>query len=106
MFFDILWDILKRHFNNYKIREKTEKHQRANAFRAQIVQSAQRNHAISELVNKSVFDEADKVRIVVLFQKKQYAEGCQAEYAKLIKKVEESGDETLIEKARSFSRKL
>lgn len=86
--------------------EKAEKHQRANAFRAQIVRTAQRNHAINELVSKSSFDEADKLRVTVLFQKSQYIEGCRDGYVKLIKKVEQSGDEALIKKAKSFSSKL
>ena len=83
--------------------EKTEKHKRAAAFRALIVRSAQRSHAINELVAKTSFDEADKVRIIVLFQKKQYVEGCRDGYVQLIKKIEQSGDESLIKKAKSFS---
>lgn len=86
--------------------EKTEKHQRASAFRAQIAQPAQRNHAISEIISKAELDESDKVRITVLFQKRQYAEGCREGYIRLIKKVEQSGDETLIAKAKNFSAKL
>lgn len=86
--------------------EKLEKHQRANAFRAQIVRSTQRNHAISELINTPLWDEADKLRVMVLFQKSQYVEGCQDGYARLIEKVERCGDEALIKKAKTFSEKL
>ncbi len=86
--------------------DKTEKHQRANAFRAQIVRSTQRNHAINELINTPVWDEVDKLRVTILFQKSQYAEGCQDGYVRLIKKVERCGDEALIKKAKTFSAKL
>ena len=56
---------------------KKEKHEKAEEFRGQIALPVQRNATISELLTKSSYDESDKLRINILFQKKAYLEGCE-----------------------------
>lgn len=79
-----------------------QNHQKAEEFRRQIALPVQRNSAISELLTKSSYDESDKLRIKILFQKKGYLEGCKDNYKLLIAKVMTIGDEKLAKKATTF----
>ncbi len=79
-----------------------QNHQKAEEFRRQIALPVQRNSAIGELLTKSSYDESDKLRIKILFQKKGYLEGCKDNYRLLIAKVMNLGDENLAEKATTF----
>lgn len=83
---------------------KEEKHQKAEQFRAQILLPVQRNSAISELLTKSVYDESDKLRLNILFQKKAYLEGCKDNYKLLAARVATLGDDKLAKKATAFIR--
>lgn len=79
-----------------------QNHEKAEEFRRQIALPVQRNSAISELLTKSEYDESDKLRINILFQKKAYLEGCKDTYKLLVAKVKTTGDDKLIKKATAF----
>lgn len=81
---------------------KKENHQKAEEFRGQIALPVQRNATISELLTKSSYDESDKLRINILFQKKAYLEGCENNYKLLAARVATLGDDKLAEKATAF----
>lgn len=83
---------------------KKENHQKAEEFRGQIALPVQRNATISELLTKSSYDESDKLRINILFQKKAYLEGCENNYKLLAARVATLGDDKLAEKATAFIR--
>lgn len=83
---------------------KKENHQKAEEFRGQIALPVQRNATISELLTKSSYDESDKLRINILFQKKAYLEGCENNYKLLAARVATLGDDKLAKKATAFIR--
>ena len=87
--------------------EKAEKHQKAVEFRNRITFPEQRKCAISELIEKKSYSEADQIRLGVLFQKTSYLEGCEHEYRLLIAKIKgDSGVAVDRKKISSFEAKL
>lgn len=64
--------------------EKEVRHQRANEFRLQIAMPVQRAAAIRDLATKEKYDDSDKLRISLLFNKVSLTKGCEDEYRELI----------------------
>lgn len=85
---------------------KKERHERAEAFRRQIVLPVQRNIVIKEFLSKEAFDDSDKQRIRLLFQKAAYLENCEEGYRQLIEKINNQNDEKLKQVALPFSIKV
>lgn len=85
---------------------KKERHERAEAFRRQIVLPVQRNIVIKEFLRKEAFDDSDKQRIRLLFQKAAYLENCEEGYRQLIEKINNQNDEKLKQVALPFSIKV
>lgn len=86
--------------------EKEKKHLKADIFRKEIASTANRKQFIKSLLIKDAFDESDRLRITILFQKAAYLLGCEDAYAALVKKINHLGDQTLIDKTTQFSKKL
>ncbi len=85
---------------------KKEKHEKAEEFRRQIVLPMQRNAVISGFINKESFDDSDRFKLMILFKKMSYLQGCEEGYRKLIAKINASGDAFLQEKAKKATLKL
>lgn len=86
--------------------EQQKRHQKAENFRQEIASVANRQQFINALLTKNAYDESDKLRITILFQKQAYLCGCEQSYQSLIKKIHLTGDESLIAKTATFSKKL
>lgn len=85
---------------------KQKRHEKAEEFRRQIVLPMQRNAVITGFLNKDSFDESDRLKLVVLFQKASYLKGCEHGYRELVAKIKDSGDTALIEKTVNIAKKL
>ncbi len=81
-------------------------HEKAEAFRKRIALSGQRVAEINALLKKEQFDESDKLRATILFQKAAYLSGCEEQYKQLITHVRLMGNEALIAKTKGFASKL
>lgn len=86
--------------------EQKTRHQKAESFRQEIALTANRNQFINSLLIKDVFDDSDKLRITILFQKSAYLNGCEDGYAMLIQKINSLGDSELAAKISSFTKKI
>lgn len=86
--------------------DKTKRHQKATEFRRLITLPAQRMAQIRELLEKECFDESDQLRLLILFQKTDYINGCESDYRKLIAKINIVGDTQLINKSKPFANRL
>ena len=83
---------------------KQERHACAIDFRERIGHTSQRAQAVRELSNKEDFDEADEVRISILFNKPGYAVGCELEYMTLCQRL--SKDPRFENRAKAFQSKI
>lgn len=85
---------------------KEIRHQKAQEFKEEIKSVVNRNRKIKELTSQiSELSEIDRLKITILFQKKDLVSGCELSFIELIKKIELSCDEKLKETALSFASK-
>lgn len=83
---------------------KEIRHQKAQEFKNEILNVANRNRKIKELTqNISKLTEIDRLKITILFQKKDFISGCELAFSELIKQITLAGDEKLQEKALAFA---
>lgn len=87
---------------------KQERHEKAEKFRRTIVTPVNRSLAINELLKKDLnsFTETDCIHLTVLFQKKEYIEGCQMPYKQLMNKLQKFEHEGVSKKAQVFAKYL
>ncbi len=64
--------------------EQKKKHDKAEIFRAHIHSVARRASAIQELVQKTSYDEMDRLCLKILLSKVTYTTGCEKEYKTLL----------------------
>lgn len=88
------------------IMNKETKHSKAEEFRRKIVFPGQRAAVINELLKKRSFDCNDQMKLVLLFQKVSYLDGCEVPYRILISHVRQVGDPGLVAKTNRFFQKL
>jgi len=86
---------------------KTEKHNKAQQFRARIALSTERKQQIVKFLSKESFSETDLMLLGLLFQKTTYLKGCESEYFRLINKVRnEVKNPSLVAKVETFYKRL
>jgi len=83
---------------------KQERHACATDFRKRIEFTSQRAQAVRELSNKENLDEADEVRISILFNKPAYTLGCELEYMTLCQRL--ANDPRFENRAKAFQSKI
>lgn len=84
---------------------KEIKHKKSEEFRQRIALPTQRAAAIRDLLAKNDYDESDHLRLIILFQKTDYTQGCEQEYCALISRVSGIEDGKLKSKALDFYRR-
>lgn len=72
---------------------KIQKHEKAEEFRRLILQTSARKAQIEEFLEKETYDEADLLRLKILFQKASYFTGCELAYRKLMAKLQDAEPE-------------
>lgn len=85
---------------------KEIRHQKAQEFKNEIASVTNRNRKIQELTqNVSNLSEIDRLKITILFQKKDFVSGCELAFEELIKKIQLTGDTKLKATALTFASK-